>query len=232
MENSNKQQNTIFIIIAAIIVVAGVIGVIYFYNSGKAPSADKTVKEDEIKAQFQEISDKFTSLSSEMLEADGTTIKAEYTDKQKNLFSVILQKIGEVDKFMEDAKKESSSISEDDYYDELANKVAEINKLLTALDNDIHIDSSEFTETFTNLNTMFNKLVDKVTVKGDNKTLIDEYKAFQDEYDKIYKDILSIYNDTKDDSVNQEYYDKLTAKGKDIINKINDFMAKANITLD
>jgi len=32
--------------------------------------------------------------------------------------------------------------------------------------------------------------------------------------------------------VNQEYYDKLTAKGKDIINKINDFMAKANITLD
>ncbi len=232
MENSNKKQNIILIITGAIIIIVAVIGIIYFYSSEKSPSVDKTVKEDEIKAKFQEISDKFTTLSAEMLESDGTTIKTEYTDKQKNLFNVILQKIGDVDKFMEDAKKDDSSISEEDYYNELTNKVTEINELLTALDNDIHVDSTEFTETFTNLNTVFNKLVDKATVEGNNKTLTDEYKAFQNEYDKIYEDILSIYDDAKDDNLNQEYYDKLTAKGKDILNKINDFTAKANITLD
>lgn len=230
MENNDKKQNIILIIIAAIIVIVGIIGIIYFYGSDEGKSSAE--KEDEIKKQFQEISDKFTALSAEMLEDDGETIKGEYTDAQRETFKAILSKIGEADEYMNDAKEGDSSISQDEYYDGLSEKLKEINSMLTALDNDIHTDSTEFEQTFTDLSDIFNKLVEKATVKDDNKTLLDEYKDFQTDYDEIYGDILALYDDAKEENHNQEYYDNLTEKGKKILEKVNELIEKANISLE
>ncbi len=230
MKNSNKQQDMIFIIVIAVIVVIGVIGVIYFYSS--ANDNPYVEKEKEIKTMLQETSDKFTNLSAEMLAEDGVTLKDDYNEAQKNLFNTIIQEIGEMDEYIEDAKKEDSSVSEEDYYNELAEKITNINKQLTALDIDLHTDSAEFTETFAKLSDLFNKIVEKATTEGDNRTLTDDYKEFQSEYDKIYEEILSLGDDADSDNINQEYYDNLTEKGKELLSKLNDFVADAGISLD
>ncbi len=248
MNKKTKLIATISVI--AVVVLAIVLFFVYMFTEKTSPD----VSEEEIKTKVEDINDKFTTLSKEMLENDGKTIKSDYSEDQKKLFNAAMAKVSEMDTIMTTGKKELEeqlaekessfydalrdylgldpriSDEENEYYTTLSNKVDEIQKIITVLYNDLHTNKADFKTTFTNLIELFTKFTE-VAVSGDKVTLLDQYKDYQSEFDELLKDITEIAKLADTDNANQEYYDKLAEKGKELTEKLKDLANKANIPL-
>ncbi len=225
-----------FIVAAA--VICSILFIINFDSSENLPedsselSYEETTEmtKDSFQSQVSDISEKFSVISAEMLEADGTTIKPQYSESQKNKFTLILTKISEMNSYLEDSEK-INSLTKEQYFSELSAIVNEIQDLTADLDNDIHTNKEAFKKTFTDLTAMFNSLTEKI-VSEDGKTLKDEYKQYQSDFDDILNETASIASYVEEKNQDQTYYDNLTEKGNSIIQKIKSLSEKANISLE
>ncbi len=220
-----KKETKIILGIIGIIVIIGIIAATFIFIN-KNNSNDAT-NPDNIKIQLEDIQNKFTTLSEEILSDDKKTLKEGYTKEQQYAFNAILVKVDELGKFVESGKKE---LSEGDYYEQLSQKTTEIQDLITALDNDIHTNKVDFKTVYADLQLMFKNFVNEA-VSGDNKTLKDKYKEHQGDFDKILRDIMELASEIDEKNINQEYLDKMTGKGEQILQNLKQLGEKTGIKL-
>lgn len=233
----NKTKKLIFTIIIAVIATVAVIAVIVAItyrsdNSGQVQNTEESAKlptPEELKSQLSDINTSFSALSAEMLEADGKTIKSQYTKQQQDTFKTILSMISKIGTYVE-GSDDDLTLNEDEY-SEFSKLIEDTRDLTMALDNDIHTNQAAFKMTFENLITLFDKLKTKM-VSGDNETLIDEFKEYQSDFDEILKDTMALRQYVEEKNKNQTYYDGLTQKGELIAQKIKTLAKKANVSLE
>jgi len=215
-----------------ILLVVGIIAVIVlsifitnYYI--KNPLEDTKV---EVEAQLKDIQARFETLSAEIVSDDKKTLKPQYSEEQQKMFTAVLVKVSELDEFIESSKK-NENLTESDYYNQLSEKVSQLSEIVIALDNSVHTNTDNFMEVFTKLSKKFDKLKEQV-VSEDAKTLKDEYKQFQEDFDKLIKNIMSMSSEVDQKDRNQAYFDSFTEKGNDLIKEIDELAQKMNVSLE
>lgn len=225
-ENKNKTQ-IIFIIFGAIVII-GILAVAIYFSSKSNKTSNAEV-ESQIQEKTQNIAEKFGTISAEILESDGKTVKSEYSQTVKDEYAVFQSKVAEMGEIIE-SKDKDQSLTADAYYEKLSKVVDEAEKLITALDGELHLNKADFQTTFTELKNLFDTITKKM-VSGDGVHLVDQYKDYQAEFDSIRESVISLTDDLNGDDTKQEYYDNLTKKGKDIIEKVRELAQKANVEI-
>mgnify|MGYP005977092615 FL=1 len=225
-ENKNKTQ-IIFIIFGAIVII-GILAVAIYFSSTSNKTSNAEV-ESQIQEKTQNIAEKFGTISAEILESDGKTVKSEYSQTVKDEYAVFQSKVAEMGEIIE-SKDKDQSLTADAYYEKLSKVVDEAEKLITALDGELHLNKADFQTTFTELKNLFDTITKKM-VSGDGVHLVDQYKDYQAEFDSIRESVISLTDDLNGDDTKQEYYDNLTKKGKDIIEKVRELAQKANVEI-
>ncbi len=225
-ENKNKTQ-IIFIIFGAIVII-GILAVAIYFSSTSNKTSNAEV-ESQIQEKTQNIAEKFGTISAEILESDGKTVKSEYSQTVKDEYAVFQSKVAEMGEIIE-SKDKDQSLTADAYYEKLSKVVDEAEKLITALDGELHLNKADFQTTFTELKNLFDTITKKM-VSGDGVHLVDQYKDYQAEFDSIRESVISLTDDLNGDDTKQEYYDNLTKKGKDIIERVRELAKKANVEI-
>lgn len=225
-ENKNKTQ-IIFIIFGAIVII-GILAVAIYFSSTSNKTSNAEV-ESQIQEKTQNIAEKFGTISAEILESDGKTVKSEYSQTVKDEYAVFQSKVAEMGEIIE-SKDKDQGLTADAYYEKLSKVVDEAEKLITALDGELHLNKADFQTTFTELKNLFDTITKKM-VSGDGVHLVDQYKDYQAEFDSIRESVISLTDDLNGDDTKQEYYDNLTKKGKDIIEKVRELAQKANVEI-
>ncbi len=225
-ENKNKTQ-IIFIIFGAIVII-GILAVAIYFSSTSNKTLNAEV-ESQIQEKTQNIAEKFGTISAEILESDGKTVKSEYSQTVKDEYAVFQSKVAEMGEIIE-SKDKDQSLTADAYYEKLSKVVDEAEKLITALDGELHLNKADFQTTFTELKNLFDTITKKM-VSGDGVHLVDQYKDYQAEFDSIRESVISLTDDLNGDDTKQEYYDNLTKKGKDIIERVRELAKKANVEI-
>ena len=225
-ENKNKTQ-IIFIIFGAIVII-GILAVAIYFSSTSNKTSNAEV-ENQIQEKTQNIAEKFGTISAEILESDGKTVKSEYSQTVKDEYAVFQSKVAEMGEIIE-SKDKDQSLTADAYYEKLSKVVDEAEKIITALDSELHLNKADFQTTFTELKNLFDTITKKM-VSGDGVHLVDQYKDYQAEFDSIRESVISLTDDLNGDDTKQEYYDNLTKKGKDIIEKVRELAQKANVEI-
>ena len=225
-ENKNKTQ-IIFIIFGAIVII-GILAVAIYFSSTSNKTSNAEV-ESQIQEKTQNIAEKFGTISAEILESDGKTVKSEYSQTVKDEYAVFQSKVAEMGEIIE-SKDKDQSLTADAYYEKLSKVVDEAEKLITALDGELHLNKADFQTTFTELKNLFDTITKKM-VSGDGVHLVDQYKDYQAEFDSIRESVISLTDDLNGDDTKQEYYANLTKKGKDIIEKVRELAQKANVEI-
>ena len=87
-ENKNKTQ-IIFIIFGAIVII-GILAVAIYFSSTSNKTSNAEV-ESQIQEKTQNIAEKFGTISAEILESDGKTVKSEYSQTVKDEYAVFRQ---------------------------------------------------------------------------------------------------------------------------------------------
>lgn len=96
---------------------------------------------------------------------------------------------------------------------------------------DLYADEStinEFKTVFGELLTKFEDISAKV-VSEDDMTLKPEYSEYQQDFDKILEEINILGSYVEEDGTNNEYFNKMTEKGRDILELLNNFVSKTGI---
>lgn len=238
MTNEKKLTILIIGIIAAVSITVAIIMIVTNNVNDSAKNTESTpaensvasVSKEEIEDKLKNIQTNFETLAKEIVSDDNKTLKDGYTEEQQQLFNAILSKISEFDTFTT-ANKDNSEMGEEEYYKQLSEKVTETQELIKALDNDIHTNKEAFSSTFTTLSTLFEKLRNEAYDET-GKTLKEQYKQYQSDFDNLVKDIYSLGNNIDTNDKNQNYFDSLTKKGNKITEQLKELAKKANISLE
>ncbi len=229
IKNMKKETKTLFIIIGIVIAIAIASAIITFTTNSKNDTIDLEASKESIETELSEIQSRFEALSKEIVSDDNKTLKDGYSEEQQQLFNTILSKISDFETFITESKK-NKNLGEEEYYQQFSEKVSEVQNLITVLDNDIHTNKEEFIKIYTLLGKQFEELKNAL-VSDDGKSLKEQYKYYQTDFDNIIQSIGALQPEADEKDQNQEFFDNLTKKGKDISSQITVLGRKTGIRL-